>query len=382
MSQLHNPDPRRFSPLGLVLALVLVFSCAAASRALRLESRVGSPLMDDMRSFSQRASHLSWAQPFSIEMDPMTLWINRAAQEAGAGLGLPRGLAIRLSTFFISLATVLLLFFLARLWTSDLGATAAALYLALSPIMNVYDVSGGRDTPYVFFLTAFSYAAFRRWGRTWAQVLAMGLSGGMMALTRLNGLFILVAAGAAAWAKGRGRRLLLPWLATLLLTLVVVGPFVGHVYRLTGDPLYTLNLHANWHSSEDPAARPVNSFWEFFRELGPARLIQRVSKGAYLSLWGRVAQDSFFSRRSLPAGLHLLPFAAYLLGMGAAIWRRRWEPFLMILLATGPVWPLIAVGTDPRLLLGALPFMAVFLGMGVELAWERGRGLFPSRTRT
>ncbi len=375
------PPPRRFSALGLVLALVLVFTCAAASRTLRLESRAGLPLMDDMRSFSQRALELGWSHPFSTEMDPMTLWINRGAQEVGRRVGLPRDLAIRLSTFFISLATVLLLFFLARLWTSDLGATFAALYLALSPILNVYDVSGGRDTPYIFFLTAFSYAAFRSWERVWPQVLAMGLSGGLMALTRLNGLFTMAVAAAASWAKRRGRRLVLPWLATVLAAILLVGPFLIHIYQTTGDPLYTLNVHANWHSSEDPAAKPVDSFWDFFKELGPARLIQRVGKGAYLSLWGDVALDSFFSRRSLPAGLYLLPFAAYLLGMAAAIRRRRWEPFLMILLATGPVWPLIAVGTDPRLLLGALPFMAVFLGMGVDLFWQRARRLFLDRSR-
>jgi hypothetical protein len=94
----------------------------------------------------------------------------------------------------------------------------------------------------------------------------------------------------------------------------------------------------------------------------------------FAALWGPVALDSFFARQSLPYHLWLLPYLLYLWGWLAAAWGRRWMPPLMIALTTGPAWPLLGLGIDPRLLLGALPFMALVLGRGVAvLAGRRPR---------
>lgn len=364
--------PWRFSGRGLCIALLLILVCAAGARALRLEQYADRPFMHDVAGYTDKAASLSFAHPFSIEIEPMTVWLNRVSQGLGRSLGLDVNLSVRLGTLLLGLAAVLWLFFLARLWMGDAGALLAALYLALSPFLCVTDVSGGRDTPYLLFLTGFCYFCFAPRRRLWPRAAGMGIMAGLLCLTRINGLFIVIPVSAAALIQARGKDFWKPWLAVLAVAGLMVLPYLSFLWRQTGDILYNLNSRAHWHSAEDPAAHVVQSFWDmFFRELGLVKLCQRALTGMYLSLVGSTARDSFFAAKSLPWGLYLAPYLVYLLGMARALLKLRWQPFLMVLLATGPVWPLIAVGTDPRLLLGALPFMAVFLGLGGEMILGR-----------
>lgn len=332
---------------------------------MRLAHYGTTPLTGDQIGYFHHARSLNWNRPFYIEVEPMTVWLNLLSQQAGQALNLSPSLSVRLGTFSLGLGVVVWLFFLARVWTGDAGALLAGLFWALSPFVCVADVAGGRDTPYILFLVGFSYFCFAPWRRRWLAVLGIGTMAGLMCLTRISGLFIVIPVSALALLTVHGRRFWLPWLAVLALIALIASPYIVFLWQETGDILYNLNSRAWWHSAEDPAAQVVHSFWDmFFRELGPLKLLERALSGMYLSLFGPVTLDSFFSRQTLPFGLYLAPYLIYLLGIAVAIKRLCWQPFLVLALATGPVWPLIAVGTDPRLVLGALPFMAIFLGMG------------------
>jgi hypothetical protein len=161
----------------------------------------------------------------------------------------------------------------------------------------------------------------------------------------------------------------------MLLVSVLVGPYLWFCWRTTGDPLYAVNHHAAWIAQHcDPALGAPEGFWSIFRRWGPGELALRGLRGMFAALWGPVALDSFFARQSLPYHLWLVPYLLYLWGWLAAAWGRRWMPPLMIALTTGPAWPLLGLGIDPRLLLGAVPFMALVLGRGVAvLAGRRPR---------
>ncbi len=345
-------------------------------RAGRLIHFAPQPLYPDTQGYTALAARLSFSQPFFTRVEPVTVWLNKTSQVLGQVAGLPRDMSIRMGTFLLSLVSVVLLFFLARIWMGDMAAALAALYMALSPSMAAYDVSGLRETPYVFGLLGFSFFAFTPLGRSWLRPLGMGAFGAFACLARLNTLLMVILVSGLSLARGTGWRFWKPWLATLLIFGVFVGPFVGFVWMETGDPFYTLNRHTRWYIALDPAFERVATFAQYFiTELGPAKLAERTLDGMFRMLFGDIALDFFFNRQILPLRLHyFVPYVAYVFyitGMAAAVWKKRWEPFLMIILIAGPMWPLVPLGTDNRLLLGAMPFFGVFIGLGMEFCTIR-----------
>ena len=341
-------------------------------RTGRLIHFAPQPLYPDTQGYTALAAKLSYSHPFFTRVEPITVWLNKTPQVLGQAAGLSRDISIRMGTFLLSLVSVVLLFFLARIWMGDMAAALAALYMALSPSMAAYDVSGLRETPYVFGLVGFSFFAFTPLGRAWLRPLGMGVFGAFTCLTRLNALLMVVLVSGISLVRGTSWRYWKPWFLTLLIIGVFVGPFVGFVWMKTGDPFHTLNRHTHWYISLDPAFEKATTFLEyFFRELGPAKLVERTMEGMFRVMFGDIALDFFFNRQILPLRLHyVVPYVAYFLyltGMCAAVWEKRWELFLMIILIAGPMWPLIPLGTDDRLLLGAMPFFAVFIGLGAEI---------------
>ncbi len=379
MAELGLQDTRRRRG-RLWLVLLVVLAAAAGVRAWRLSQQWDRPLMPDMQLYARLAGEVSPVHPFVPSREPAVVWLTRAGRGLGAALGITPEQGQRLATALASLVTVLLLLGLARPFLGDAGALAAGLFLAASPLVSVYDVAGGRDPYYLLFLVAFAAFAFApRLGGA-VRLAGMGLMGGLVCLVRLSalGVVVLGAAAALAWRPGRGWWW--RWLVVMLLVSVLVGPYLWFCWQATGDPLYAVNHHAAWIARHcDPALGAPEGFWSLLRRRwGLGELAWRGLQGMFTALWGPLAWDSFFARRSLPWHLWLAPFLLYLWGWLVVLWGRRWMPPVMIALTTGPAWPLLGLGIDPRLLLGALPFMALILGRGAAAlaggAWpEEGR---------
>ena len=369
--------PWRFSSWGLVAALVFLLVCGAGLRLVKLRQQEGQPLMPDVRLYCQLGSLVSLERPFFLEREPLMVWFNRACQGAGWVLGLPPERAVRLGTGLLSLITLGLAFFLARLWLGDWAALLAALYLALSPFLATFDVSGGRDGPFLLLLVGFCRLALGPAGRVWPRALALGLVGGLMCLVRMNALGVVVLVSAWGLWRAEGRGMLRPWLGALAICALLCGPYLVYSWHQTGDPLQVVNRHAAWVSSHlEPGAAPASSFGSYFlSRWGLAKLTANTIKGMFNALAGPVAKDSFFAGQSLPWGLGWVALLMFLAGLVLAVRRRLWTPILLLLVLTGPVWPLIAAGLDPRLLTPGLPLYGVFLALtvqeGVRWGWDR-----------
>ena len=352
--------------VAVLLALVLL--TGSAVRIQRLHNSPPNKLLADVRTYIAGALRVSLSTPCGghYTTGPMVLWVDRAAIEAGSLFGLGPKQAVKYGTSLLSLGTLCFFFLWARALAGSWGAFAAAMFAALNPLLAEMDISGGRDTPFMFWLNCFCFFAFAVKGQR-AKWLGMGLAGGMLGLTRINSLLlVIVISGLSLW-RAAGKGFWRPWLGAVLIAMILASPFVAAQWIIKGDPLYSINSHAAWHSRIDPdSGRDVHSFSELlFKEIGMKRLVVRTVDGAYRWLFGPEARASFFSAQSLPYGLYLAPFVMYVFGMGLAVLRVYWQPFLVLLLVAGPVWPLSQAkyGLDPRLLLFTVFFIAFCIGV-------------------
>ena len=359
--------PARSSAWLLVTALLLVVITGAAVRAQRLHNSPPDKVLVDVLGYIAGAQKVSWQSPFAgrYSTGPMVMWVDRIAIEIGAQAGIKPRMAVKYGTALLSLGSLALFF----LWTRSLigvwGALAAGLFAAMNPLLAEMDISGGRDTPYMFWLNFFCWFAFA--AQTPKKIVwGMGLTGGLMSLTRINSLLTVCVISFVVLWRNAGKRCWRAWATAFVLALAMAAPFIATQWVVTGDPLNSINSHSAWHSAVDPdSGRKVHTFAEFLlSDVGLKRLLIRTVDGAYRWLLGQEARDAFFSARNLPYHLYLIPFVMYVIGMFLAGLRQRWEPFCVLLLAAGPVWPLsqALVGLDPRLLLFTVFFIAFSIG--------------------
>jgi 4-amino-4-deoxy-L-arabinose transferase-like glycosyltransferase len=149
-----------------------------------------------------------------------------------AGLRLvfgPSLAAIYVAQIILSVATVLMVFFLARAYFSDQAGLCAAALAAVYPMGFIFVATPLTETLYTFLVTAF-LAVFARISRGVPWALGAGLVGGMAVLTRpIVGGFIGIACLVLALEPKRRRLALM----TLCVLLLIMTPWVirnAHVF--------------------------------------------------------------------------------------------------------------------------------------------------------
>ncbi len=171
----------------------------------------------------------------TAQFHPLYPWLGRVV---GTVLGGNMLLGLLVVSSLCTLGALALLYRLALLDTDAATARRATLFLALTPAAVML------FAPYtepLFLLCSIGCLLLARQGRWWWA----GLAGGLAALTRQQGIFLLVPLAYELWvaAGGRWRALVAAWRRWLALGLVPAGLLVWLVYRAValGD------VALDWH---------------------------------------------------------------------------------------------------------------------------------------
>jgi hypothetical protein len=159
--------------VAVLLALVLL--TGSAVRIQRLHNSPPDKLLPDVRTYVAGALRVSLSTFCGghYTTGPMVLWVDRAAIEAGSLFGVGPKQAVKYGTSLLSLGTLCFFFLWTRALIGPWGAFAAAMFAALNPLLAEMDISGGRDTPFMFWLNCFFFSPLRLKGRGpngWAWV--------------------------------------------------------------------------------------------------------------------------------------------------------------------------------------------------------------------
>jgi 4-amino-4-deoxy-L-arabinose transferase-like glycosyltransferase len=188
----------------------------------------------------------SFYQPHVRE--PMFLAITRAFLVALGGRDVAVSYASSLSSVLVVPATYLLG---AAAFGPAVGLAAAAAWAVEFDAIS-WSTGGWRDDTFTLFftLTAWSFIRFRQEGTSSRAVIAGAAAAGAC-LTRLSSL-LYVAAG-LAWTivePGLGitrRRTMKAAGLFVIVTVLLVGPYVVSCWMATGDPFYAVNYHTQYY---------------------------------------------------------------------------------------------------------------------------------------
>ena len=146
----------------------------------------------------------------------------------------------------------------ASLFTPAVGLGAAFLFAIEYDAITI-SVEGWRDDAFVcgVLLTALAMVRYMR-DPTRSHAVTLGLVAGAACLIRITALsFIVPGFAVLAFAIGDRWNLRLPRLGIAAgVLLLTVGPFLWNCWRVYGDPLYAINVHADvYRESEGQSAR-------------------------------------------------------------------------------------------------------------------------------
>jgi hypothetical protein len=141
----------------------------------------------------------------------------------------------------------------AEAFSFPVGVAAAALWAIEFDAVS-WSTEGWRDDAFgaAVLLTTWLALRYRRQPSAW-QAVAMGAAGGLTCLVRITSLsFLLPLFAALVVAAGREWRTGLRRIAlAFAVALLVAGPFAYNCWRVFGDPLYSIDTHANAYRAEE-----------------------------------------------------------------------------------------------------------------------------------
>ncbi len=183
--------------------IAIVAAVALALRLIVVLYTRDAVLFADMQEYHQRALHLlhtGTLAPDAFRVPLYSLFIAAILSVAGQQL-----IAVRIAQAVLGAVTVVLTFVLARRVTSERGARAAALIVAIYPALVLYSAYLMAET----LFTALAILGMTLWTRAGpGAALAAGIAVGAATLTRSTGLAVLGGILLAeAWTLAARRRL-------------------------------------------------------------------------------------------------------------------------------------------------------------------------------
>jgi Dolichyl-phosphate-mannose-protein mannosyltransferase len=211
------------------------------------------------------------------------------------------------SAMFSWLAVVAIWLLGRELWGNVVGLVTAALFSIESTVL--FSSAGGwRDDAYsaVFLLTLHALFLYRR-RQNLGAVVWLGVIGGLACLVRITSLsFVVPALVLAIWWSPAQRRLVYP-AAAAVLTLLLIGPFMYNCWRVFGDPLYAINVHADvYRATEGQAIEQSQTAREYLINMASGRpwqtldtAIQGLTSYPFANKWDGFSVWSPFLGRTL-----------------------------------------------------------------------------------
>jgi hypothetical protein len=246
---------------------------------------------------------------------------------------------------------------------------AAAVLMAIEYELISWGVDGGRDEAFMSGVLLVSAAAL--WLARfpgWRSATALGVSAAAVCLIRITSLsFVVPALMMVALVPGGewGRRLRATALASAT-GAVLIAPFLVNCWRVYGDPLYSINVHATvYRETEGRPGDPSLTAREFLQQqfrTRPMRTLDTVSQG--LTAYPFANKWTGFERWHPAAGGWLSTLAvAGLIAFAGSLQGRM---LLLILVASlvpyAATWRLIA---DWRFTEHAYPFFLIAASLAV-----------------
>jgi len=214
------------------------------------------------------------------------------------------GVAISMTAFVAAL--LVLHTFSTRLLGNREAARRTILYIAVFPFSLFFTRVYTESLFFLLTVVAIASAYDRRWWRA-------GLAGGLAALTRSNGILVILPLFYLALKDRPNIRALVPRLAALTLVPIGLGAYCAYVYTLTGRPLAWLDAQQYWYYSvgDMPWRRLLNlvstiehrGLYDYFftSAQAPYQLIH-----GFVALVVLALTPSIFSRLGVALGVYTL----------------------------------------------------------------------------
>ena len=380
------------------LALVLIGLAGALLRFVRL----GSPkdlvfdeiyYVPDACRYVIRIADICGPREFTYFHPPLGKWLIAFGMQV---LG-PTRFGWRIVPALFGAATVVLLYVLARyLLNSTVGASIAALALAIDPLHFVHSRIALLDVFLVFFVVAmFAALLVDRhdpspgiFGRQWLA--AAGIAGGAAVATKWSGAALLLTAialaAARAWSEGTERRKRLFAIGLWLIAVPAVVYLVSYAGRIEGPLLAWPWAEGSWVQAFFERQGAMLSYHT--AERGAATLVPHQYSSPAWSWFLLKRPMSYFFRddtyREIMGTGNPVVWWPALIAIGYLTWRaykgRDRDPAIVILAGFAAAylpWFVLTLGSqDPYFfyVLPALPFLYLAVGAAGRMLWARAAG--------
>ncbi len=318
----------------------------------------------------------------TVPKEPLFVWWLKALHTGGA----EGFLTVRTWTVLWYVPTALALWWGARRPLGRWALVALALHASL-PAQIAADANGERHVLETFF-TVVLWGVLRAGPSAPAGRGALAGSAAVMAmaLTRLN----LGAAGLLAWAtRLRGRRDFHGFAGAAILATLAVLPHFAANRKKTGDPFYSVNLHAYWFANKEFIGRPgfaaTPEEWQrdayrpsltyrqwAFEAHTPAAYVKETLAG-YPRIFRSEIRGLLLGLkipRAIRGGLTMLLIVGLLGGLAMSGFRST------VVLGLALLFPFAFVShvhMAPRFFAPVYPLIAVLIALGARLLVDAGR---------
>jgi hypothetical protein len=322
--------------------------------------------------FGDPTTYLRFAREMERFYDPHVrepLFV--AATKGALSLSDGRDIAISLTSAAFSTllvgATVLMG---ARAFGPGVGLVAASLLAVEHDVLRL-SAEGWRDDTFAFWVAAFAAALLALLARpSFGRALVLGLTGGAAALTRITALsFLLPAFGFAGWASRRDARGMPHLVLAVLITAVLLAPFLLTSKVAFDDPLHAINAHTRFYRSRAslPAETPMSWNDYLWQSFTPAALARNLATGLTVNPFENKWQPFAIWARPAPRFLRWLSI------IGLVLFLRSRNGRLLLVVLFGALTPFaftfrVKGGDEWRFTLLAYPFYLVAAALTLDRA--------------
>ena len=357
--------------LFILLFVVVGFSL----RWPLLIERVGNSLDPDAQGYLNIARNGKGLFQTSCDTapyirEPLFIWFVRAAFFI---FRTQSDTALRFLTVLLSLFVIPATYFAGRRWFGRFPALLAAFFYTVNPYFTDMSVRGLRMELYMVCVLLF--LAGMDWLRkkeAWGGIRS-GVASGVCLLARITSLSFTIPLTVFFGIRRKAKAYQI--ILAVAVSLVLLTPHLIFNYQITGDPLFSSNIHARFYRnrefagqpgfpskqevSRDPyCGKPITSLEYIFGLHSPFEVVKITLRGFFRIFLGRIALGGLF-------GGNRVFFLFYLFGLGVTLFSRRWEWVVAAIVLEAPSVFLAGLHLDWRLTLHVAPLLYLFTANGI-----------------